>query len=129
MCFFFHLLIVFCSKISLTVNLTYFALNIYIDYKKMNICVILSLIKEPNIYLGLLGPVSFLLTLFLVILQGVLFSFVNEIFPISIFIWLLLRLRKLIDNFIYLSSCLSNFILVFFLKMIWFYFPPSPQCG
>lgn len=129
MCFFFHLLIVFCSKISLTVNLTYFALNIYIDYKKMNICVILSLIKEPNIYLGLLGPVSFLLTLFQVILQGVLFSFVNEIFPISIFIWLLLRLRKLIDNFIYLSSCLSNFILVFFLKMIWFYFPPSPQCG
>ena len=43
---------------------------IYIDYEKMNISVMLRLIKEPNIYMCLLGSVPVLLTLFLVILQG-----------------------------------------------------------
>lgn len=74
----------------------------------MNISVMLRLIKEPNIYVSfricscLVNFISSDFTRF--------FSLTNEIFPISIFILLLLGLSKVLDN-LYIYPVLCQFFL------------------
>ena len=70
-CFFlFHLLVVFCSRITLTGNVIEFALNVSILIMKRWTFLWCYVLLRNLIYMCLLGSVPVLLTLFLVILQG-----------------------------------------------------------